>query len=108
MPVWLSPPLIIKLNIKMSRISELLQQPGTVVVDVRTPGEYIGGHCTNSINIPLNELTNRLDDFKQMPGIIVCCASGVRSQKASLILKQNSIECTDGGSWLDINKHLNN
>ncbi|HEY8782099.1 MAG TPA: rhodanese-like domain-containing protein [Mucilaginibacter sp.] len=92
----------------MDRISELLPLPGTVIVDVRTPQEFETGHVANSINIPLRELNSRLEEFKQMQNIIICCASGSRSQKASQFLKQNNVECCDGGSWLNINIYSNN
>jgi rhodanese-related sulfurtransferase len=92
----------------MDRISELLQQHKAVVVDVRTPEEYINGHLPESINIPIDQLNNHISELKLMNNIIVCCASGMRSKKASLLLMQNNINCIDGGSWLDINKHLNN
>jgi rhodanese-related sulfurtransferase len=89
----------------MNRISELLPLPGTVIVDVRTTEEFKNGHFPKSVNIPLNELNNRIDEFKQMQHIIVCCASGIRSKKASIILNQNNIDCCDGGSWLNISKY---
>ena len=92
----------------MNRISELLRLPETVIVDVRGPEEFKTGHVAKSINIPLYELNNRIDEFKHMQNIIVCCASGVRSQMAGRVLKQNNIECIDGGSWLDINRYSNN
>ena len=92
----------------MDRISELLQQHQAVVVDVRTPEEYTNGHLPESINIPIDQLNNRLGELKLMNNIIVCCASGMRSKKARLLLMQNDINCIDGGSWLDIHKHLNN
>jgi len=92
----------------MNKIAELLPLPGTVVVDVRTPQEFNDGHFAKSINIPLCELSRHLEELKQAENIIVCCASGMRSQKASLLLKQNQIDCLDGGSWLDINKYSKN
>ncbi|HZY38012.1 MAG TPA: rhodanese-like domain-containing protein [Mucilaginibacter sp.] len=92
----------------MNKIAELLPLPGTVVIDVRTPQEYSDGHIAKSINIPLGELSKHLEELKQAENIIVCCASGIRSQKASILLKQNQINCLDGGSWLDINKFSRN
>lgn len=59
----------------MNTISELLKTPGTVIVDVRTPGEFMGGHVTGSVNIPLNEIPERMDELKSMKNIILCCAS---------------------------------
>ena len=40
----------------MNSVSELLKSEKTVIVDVRTPGEFMGGHVAGSINIPLNEI----------------------------------------------------
>jgi len=91
----------------MSQLTELLLLPGTVIVDVRSPEEFNTGHAEASVNIPLNELTGRLDDFRQMANIVLCCASGMRSQMASQVLRQNGIDCCDGGSWLTIKNYSN-
>lgn len=91
----------------MNTNSELLKSTDTVIVDVRTPAEYMEGHLAQSINIPLNEIQDRLGEFKAMQPIILCCASGIRSNKATNFLKQNGIECQDGGSWLDMQNKIN-
>jgi rhodanese-related sulfurtransferase len=76
----------------------------TTIVDVRTPGEFMGGHVAGSINIPLQEIPQRIDEFKSMQQpIILCCASGNRSGQATAFLKSHGIECSNGGSWLDVN-----
>ena len=92
----------------MNNISELIKSEQTVIVDVRTPQEFMGGHVAGSINIPLNEITQHLDEFKKMGPIVLCCASGGRSGQATMFLKQNGIECSNGGSWLDVNYYKNN
>lgn len=74
------------------------------IIDVRTPGEFMGGNVSGSINIPLNEITLRLEEIKKMnQPIILCCASGGRSGQATMFLKQHGIDCSNGGSWLDVN-----
>jgi rhodanese-related sulfurtransferase len=74
------------------------------IVDVRTPTEFMGGHVAGSINIPLQEIPDRLQEFKNLAQpIILCCASGNRSGQATAYLKANGIECTNGGSWLSVN-----
>ncbi len=88
----------------MNSISELLKSE-TKIIDVRTQAEYSEGHLKGSINIPLNEIPERINDLKDIKGLIVCCASGIRSSRAAVILKQNGIECLDGGSWFNLN-HL--
>jgi phage shock protein E len=85
----------------MENKTELTQSERTVV-DVRTFAEYAESHLERSINIPLNEIPTRLDEFKGKQNLIVCCASGIRSRKAADLLKQSGIECYDGGSWLSL------
>lgn len=74
------------------------------VIDVRTPGEFMGGHVPGSINIPLMEIQDRLDEIKKMPQpIILCCASGGRSAQATYFLQNCGVDCENGGSWLSVN-----
>ena len=70
------------------------------IVDVRTPEEFKGGHIPNAINIPLDQVTTRIVDFKQMQKPIVAyCRSGNRSAIAVSMLTQNGIkEAINGGS----------
>jgi rhodanese-related sulfurtransferase len=79
---------------------ELVQQGG-LIVDVRTKGEFAGGHIKNSINIPLDELKSKLKLFKDKEQkIITCCASGMRSASARNILKSYGFtDVYNGGSW---------
>ena len=73
------------------------------IIDVRTRGEFNGGNVEGSINIPLQEIQQRLAEIKslQQP-IVLCCASGNRSGQATSFLQSCGIECENGGSWMDI------
>jgi len=74
------------------------------IVDVRTRGEFIGGHVEGSINIPLNQIQMNLEELKKLPQpIILCCASGARSGQATSFLRSLGIQCENGGSWLNVN-----
>ncbi len=85
-------------------IEELIRENKATIVDVRTPGEFSGGHVAGSINIPLQEIQTRLAELKAMSApLILCCASGGRSGQATNFLSQQGIECYNGGSWLDVN-----
>lgn len=76
------------------------------VIDVRTPMEFMGGSVAGSINIPLNEIPERVQEFKEMPEpIVLCCASGSRSGQAVAFLKSKGINCENGGSWLNVNSY---
>lgn len=77
------------------------------IVDVRTPQEFMGGHVAGSVNIPLNELPQRLNEFQSMENILLCCASGGRSMQAAAYLRNNGVNCQNGGSWLQVNFELN-
>lgn len=87
---------------------EALRNGKATVVDVRTPGEYAGGHVAGSLNIPLNELPHRIDELKGKKNIVLCCASGARSNSATTLLQQQGIACSNGGAWTDVNYYCNN
>lgn len=74
------------------------------IIDVRTPAEFMGGHVAGSINIPLNEIDERIEEIRALPQpIVLCCASGGRSGSATAFLSREGIDCYNGGSWLDVN-----
>lgn len=74
------------------------------IVDVRTPGEFLEGHYPGAVNIPLNELSERLDELKEMKAPIVAyCRSGARSGMAVSLLKQSGLnEVYNGGGLFDL------
>tara|TARA_B110000037_G_C16919858_1_gene423897 strand:+ start:443 stop:724 length:282 start_codon:yes stop_codon:yes gene_type:complete len=89
----------------MSSIQELINHENATIIDVRTPGEFMGGNVANSINIPLNEVPDKVDEFKRMSRpIIVCCLSGGRSGQAAAFLSANGVEeVYNGGGWMEVN-----
>lgn len=78
--------------------AELLGR-GAVVIDVRTKGEYSGGHISGSLNIPLDRLAADSKKLKKNVPVITCCASGMRSASAKGLLKEKGYEVVNGGSW---------
>jgi phage shock protein E len=73
---------------------------GAIIVDVRSPGEYAGGHAKGSKNIPLDKISEKIKAIKKWnKPVITCCASGMRSGTDASILKQNGVEAYNGGSW---------
>ena len=80
---------------------------GAVIIDVRGQGEFSGGHIKGAKNIPLNEISSKFNDIKKLDKpVIACCASGIRSSKATSILKQNGIEAINGGGWQNLQRKL--
>lgn len=71
------------------------------VVDVRTRQEFVAGSAKDSINIPLHEVMERIEEIKSLPQpVVLCCASGSRSGQAAEFLKNHGIDCQNGGSWM--------
>lgn len=77
-----------------------LYQHGAIILDVRTPGEFNGGHIEGAVHIPLDQLPQRTAELKQKnKPVIACCASGMRSRMAKGILADAGIEAYNGGGW---------
>ncbi len=71
-----------------------LQRDGSVtLLDVRTPGEYANGHIAGAVNIPLDELRERLGELDRGKPVYVNCFSGLRSYIACRILTQDGFDC---------------
>jgi rhodanese-related sulfurtransferase len=69
--------------------TRLLNQPGTLVLDVREEKEFAAGHLPRARHIPAAELSKRvgeLSKWKEKP-VLVTCASGARSGAACRVLK---------------------
>lgn len=78
-----------------------------IIIDVRSPMEFMGGNVAGSINIPLQEIPQRIDEIKEMrSAIVLCCASGARSGNAMQYLKSFGIECENGGGWMEVNYQI--
>ena len=72
----------------------LVNREDAIVLDVRETHEWDAGHIPQSRHISASQLAERLveiDKFKDKP-IIVCCASGMRSNKACGELKKQGFE----------------
>ena len=80
---------------------------GAMLVDVRNPVEYKSGHVKGSVNIPLDQISQRLDRFKNKNTIVVFCRSGARSKMAQSILKSNGVtNVINGGGWQEVNQFV--
>jgi len=66
---------------------ELIEQkPELVILDVRTVSEFEEGHIKEAINIPVDELVDRLDELSKDDELLVYCRTGNRSGIAVSIL----------------------
>ena len=91
---------------KSESVKEFMDK-GAIIIDVRTTGEFQGGHIKGSKNIPLNMISSKINDIKKLnKPVIACCASGMRSSQATSILKSNGIDVMNGGGWSSLEKKL--
>nr|WP_314277533.1 CoA-disulfide reductase [uncultured Peptostreptococcus sp.] len=72
----------------VDKIDTLLDQ-GALLIDVRTPEEYELETIDRAINIPLDELRDRLGEIQKDKEVYVTCQVGIRGYLASRILSQN-------------------
>jgi glyoxylase-like metal-dependent hydrolase (beta-lactamase superfamily II)/rhodanese-related sulfurtransferase len=63
-----------------------------LVIDVRRPGEYEGGHVPNAINIPLSELPTSMQKIAEDRPLAIICASGYRSSIAKSVLERGNFK----------------
>ena len=73
-------------------IPSLIERKDVILLDTRTPFEYMRGHADGFINIPLDDLRERLDELDKTKKIYVMCQSGLRSYLATRILTQNGFD----------------
>jgi rhodanese-related sulfurtransferase len=55
--------------------------PEIVLVDVREPAEWAGGHLAHAVHIPLSTVPDRIEEFDGSPTYVIC-RSGGRSDRA--------------------------
>lgn len=71
-----------------------LPRDGSVqLLDVRTVAEYGRGHIDGFMNIPVDDLRDRLGELDVAKPVYVICQSGLRSYIACRILAQHGFDC---------------
>jgi len=84
---------ILKGDVKIIHWDEIgeLDRDKSLLVDVRKPDEFEQGTIPGAINIQLDEIRERLDEFPKDKDIIIFCKVGLRGYLACRILMQNGI-----------------
>jgi phage shock protein E len=99
---------LIKIEQKMNpvdvNVNELIVKEGTTLIDVREPFELMMGKVEGGVNIPLNQVPQKVDEFKAMPKpIVLYCQSGNRSGQATMFLRAKGVEeVYNGGGWQQV------
>lgn len=70
-------------------LDDLLANPEVTLLDTRTPGEYARGHIEGFVNIPVDELRERMNILNHHKPVYVICQSGLRSYIACRLLEGN-------------------
>lgn len=88
-------------------LEQIKKNHEVILLDTRTPFEYVRGHLEGFINIPIDELRQRLGELSSHKTIYVMCQSGMRSYLACRILSQNGFHCynfSGGYRFYEINQ----
>lgn len=72
--------------IPFEQAKDMIEKNNVVFIDVRSSNEYDLMHIKNAINIPVNEIEQRILQIEQTHPIMVYCSSGARSKTAIQIL----------------------
>ena len=74
-------------------VEEYRAVPQAILLDVRTPEEYRGGHVPGSKNLPLQQIEKitSVAEKKETP-LFVYCQSGARSRQAVSLLQRMGYE----------------
>lgn len=89
---------------KVAEVKEAVKKEvstGPLIIDVRTDDEFAYGAYPGAINIPLDELEDRIDELKNKDQkIILYCASGARSAYALQFMKEMGFKNAENGGGL--------
>ena len=57
-----------------------------LVIDVRSAGEYASGHIPGAVNVPYDEVAERIADLDTSNGVALYCMVGPRARKGEAAL----------------------
>ncbi len=90
--------LFVRGKVSSDRAHQMVRD-GAVLLDVRTTGEFAGGHIDGARNIPLSDLPSRVGELKKEgKPIVVYCQSGMRSGSAVRLLAGEGLSVVDLGA----------
>lgn len=78
----------------MDKITQAAADPDFAILDVRTPGEFAGGHIENAVNMDFyaSDFRDQLADLDRSRTYVVYCRSGRRSEGARDMMKDLGFE----------------
>ena len=82
----------LSVDLEVSDVNALRENPNVVLIDVREQYEYDEGHIPCITLIPLGTIPNRLDEIPTDKEVILVCRSGNRSNQATQFLQQQGFD----------------
>lgn len=75
-----------------------------IIVDVRTPEEWeYDGHASCSVNYPLDQIQNKIEELKKYDHVVLVCRSGGRAGSAKRLLESAGIKNVENlGPWQNV------
>ena len=64
-----------------TELAALLRQSSPLLLDVREPWEYEVCHLDGSVNLPMGQIPQRIDELEDADEIVVICHHGIRSRQ---------------------------
>ena len=75
-------------------VASLREDPSNLFVDVRTPEEFARGHIGGAVNIPVDEMRERMSEIPKDRHVRLICHSALRSYIAARMLTQSGYGCS--------------
>lgn len=74
--------------------TQLINREDALVLDVRDPAEFAGGHMLGAKNIPVADIEKRAGEIEKQKSrpVIVLCNEGSRASKAAALLRARGFE----------------
>jgi rhodanese-related sulfurtransferase len=89
-------------TVTVKQLREQAKRPQ--MIDVRSASEFAAGHVPGAVNIPLEQIEGRLEDFEADRQILLICQSGMRARLAAGMLEtcRQDVAVLEGGTaaWI--------
>jgi rhodanese-related sulfurtransferase len=78
-------------RINVVQLAAQLEQETPMLLDVREPWEFETCHIDGSVNVPMGQIPQQLEQLQTANEIVVICHHGIRSQQVISFLRQHSV-----------------
>lgn len=97
-------------QVHMDKVRELVEE-GAYIIDVRDKESFEKGHIKNAINIPLQQVRDRIDEIPKDRPVYLQCKTGQKSYNAIMALQhlgfENVINISGGFEGLSFYEYFN-